>query len=610
MNNSKRIVYGFALMLIVVIILGNCSQLRERFAVGRGKPKVVVRMNQLGFLPDDIKTAILLSTSDNEVPACFISTSHRNGKTIESAYLFSVQPEPLAKGYGNFKSAFKLDLSRLSKPGNYFLTVGDTSIAFSVSDGLYPTEKLVGYISQQRCGYNPFLDTLCHQQDGRTMYGPMPDSTLIDVRGGWHDAGDYLRYMMTSGNTIGRLLFTYREHPSGWADDKNAMGQPGANGIPDILDEAKWGLDWMLKMHPAPDQLFHQVADDRDHAHWDLPQYDISDYGWGPGNDRVVYYATGKPQGLGKFQNTSDGIANLAGRYAAVMAMAADIWQNQLNNSTFSQTCLTAGTEVYQMGLDQPGHQEGTPCKAPYRYYESSWHDDMEWGAAELYRVTHEEKYLSQAKQFARVAGVTEWMGRDSANHYEFYPFMNLGHYELSKVVYDAAFIDTLANFYREGLERVQNRANRLESPFGYGIPFIWCSNNLAAALVNQGMLYEEMTGDTTYAPLVTNTRDWLLGRNPWGVSAFVGIGSVSPKDPHSVVADLTGREITGGMNDGPVYGSIYRQLKGIRLHDPDEYAPFQSDYVVYHDDLGDYSTNEPTLDGTAEAVVLFGITR
>jgi hypothetical protein len=234
----------------------------------------------------------------------------------------------------------------------------------------------------------------------------------------------------------------------------------------------------------------------------------------------------------------------------------------------------------------------------------------MEWGAAELYRATKDEKYLLDAKQFARNAGVTEWMGQDSARHYEFYPFMNLGHYELAKVVNDAPFVDTLANFYKEGLDRVQIRAERLNSPFGYGIPFIWCSNNLAAALVNQGILYERMTGDSTYSPLVTNTRDWLLGRNPWGVSAFVGIGSTSPQDPHSVIADITKREITGGMNDGPVYGSIYRQLKGIRLIEPDEYAPFQSDYVVYHDDLGDYSTNEPTLDGTAEAVVFFGMSR
>jgi hypothetical protein len=124
----------------------------------------------------------------------------------------------------------------------------------------------------------------------------------------------------------------------------------------------------MLKMHPAPDQLFHQVGDDRDHTGWELPQEDISDYGWGPGSYRVTYYANGKPQGLGKYQNTSTGIANLAGRYAAAMAMAAQIWQNDLRDKNFAERCLQAAREVYAMGKKQPGCQEGTPCRAPYRY--------------------------------------------------------------------------------------------------------------------------------------------------------------------------------------------------------------------------------------------------
>jgi hypothetical protein len=56
---------------------------------------------------------------------------------------------------------------------------------------------------------------------------------------------------------------------------------------------------------------------------------------------------------------------------------------------------------------------------------------------------------------------------------------------------------------------------------------------------------------------------------------------------------------------DGPVYGSIYKNLIGITLYQPDEYAAFQSDLVVYHDDYGDYSTNEPTMDGTASLIYL-----
>ena len=85
-------------------------------------------------------------------------------------------------------------------------------------------------------------------------------------------------------------------------DKVNALGQPYPNGIPDVLDEARWGLEWMLKLHPAPDQLYHQVADDRDHIGRRLPQNEIADYGWGKGGPRVVYFADGQPQGLQQVQ--------------------------------------------------------------------------------------------------------------------------------------------------------------------------------------------------------------------------------------------------------------------------------------------------------------------
>ncbi|HAE86475.1 TPA: glycoside hydrolase family 9, partial [Candidatus Marinimicrobia bacterium] len=108
----------------------------------------------------------------------------------------------------------------------------------------------------------------------------------------------------------------------------------------------KWGLDWMLRMHPEPDQLFHQIADDRDHIGFKYPYKDSSDYGWGPESYRIVYYATGKPQGLGRFTNTSTGLANLAGRYAAVMARAARIWKEDLNQPGQAEVFLKAGEEV------------------------------------------------------------------------------------------------------------------------------------------------------------------------------------------------------------------------------------------------------------------------
>lgn len=356
----------------------------------------------------------------------------------------------------------------------------------------------------------------------------------------------------------------------------------------------------MLKMHPAPDLLFHQVADDRDHIGFKLPYADSSDYGWGPDSYRTVYYASGKPQGLGKYTNTSTGMANLAGRYAAVMAMAADIWANDLDDTISAERSLQAAKEVYEMGLKQPGSQEGTPHLARYRYHEITWADDMEWGAAELFKVTGNERYLVDGKEFARKINTLSWMGKDTARHYEYYPFMNLGHYALYPLV-DASFQDTLAGYYRKGLEDLKRRAGN--NPYGIGYPFIWCSNNLGAATITQALLYERMTGNDTYRRMAIEIRDWLFGRNPWGASQIIGVPvqrGVTSQDPHDSISHLTGIKATGGLLDGPLYTATHNKHH-IQLFEPDEYAAFQSDLVVYHDDRGDYSTNEPTLDGTAE---------
>lgn len=565
-------------------------------------PTIYLRANQIGYLPQETKIAIAFLQRSAEKQRFEIIDAISSRRVWGPAQLGAN-----AGAWGNFAYHYRLDFSVFNKTGRFKLRiVGMTfeSLSFNIGPQTYNGlhELLLDYMRQQRCGYNPFLDEVCHQKDGRTMYGSMPDSTYIDASGGWHDAGDYLRYLLTSSNASARLLLSYRENRGSFRDAFNSLGQSGANGIPDILDEARWGLDWMLKMHPAANQLFHQVADDRDHLGWDLPYEDISDYGWGPGSYRVVYYATGKPQGLGQYQNTSTGIANLAGRYAAAMAMAARVWKDDLRDESFAARCLQAAREVYEMGKKQPGCQEGTPCRQPYRYYESTWEDDMEWGAAELFRASGEKNYLSEAKAFARQIASTSWTGADSARHYEFYPFANVGHYALYSLV-DRAFQDTLAGFYRESLDKMTARA--IKNPYRIAVPFIWCSNNLVVNFITHGLLYEKMTGDTRYRQLVLEHRDWLLGRNPWGISAFVGIppdGGNTPQFPHSVIADKTRRQITGGLNDGPVYASIFKSLRGIRLLREDPYADFQSDLVVYHDDIGDYSTNEPTMDGTADA--------
>ncbi len=562
-----------------------------------------IRINQTGYLPSETKQAIVFSHSA-KAPVMQLIAQQTGAVTAELSAK-SVE----ADGWGTFPYHWQADFTKVEKPGWYYLATADgkaQSIPFQISAQAFGgyADTLLIFMRQQRCGYNPHLDMVCHQRDGRAMFGPMPDSTFVDVSGGWHDAGDQLKYLITGSYATAHMLKAWELYPEAFSDKVNALGQPGSNNIPDVLDEARWGLDWIHKLHPAPDQLFHQVADDRDHRGWKMPDQDNSDYGWGANSYRVAYFATGEPQGLREHKSQATGLANLAGRSAAAMAMAARLWAKMAADSAYSDKCAQAARSLYALGRLKEGFQQGNSYGAPYRYSEDTWADDMEWGAAELYRLTGEEAYLEQAKAYARQAGTVSWMPLDTAEHYRYYPFVNMGHYALYDLV-DAGFQDTLAGYYRSGIEHTLERAQ--SNAYGVGVPFIWCSNNLVTALITQIILYEDMTGDYRYHDLLVQQRDWLMGRNPWGTSMFTSLPAHGeyPLDVHTSVWALTREKVPGGLLDGPVYATIFGSLRGLKLNEPDEFAAFQNPYVVYHDDIGDYSTNEPTMDGTAGAILM-----
>jgi hypothetical protein len=286
------------------------------------------------------------------------------------------------------------------------------------------------------------------------------------------------------------------------------------------------------------------------------------------------------------------------------MALAHQIWRDDPEHAGFAQTCLQAGREVYELGRASEGVQQGNSYKAPYRYEETTWADDMEWGAAELFRATGERRYLAEAQHYARLASDEGWMGKEQTGHYQDYPFMNVGHFRLYDLC-EASFQRTLAGYYRDGIERCVQAGEG--NPYGVGAPFIWCSNNLLVALATQCLLYERMTGDSRYRAFAARQHDWLLGCNPWGTTMFMGIGTDSPEDVHLMTTRLLKRPVRGGLVDGPVYDRIFKSLKGVAITLPDPLAAFQGP-AVYHDDWQDYASNEPTMDGTASATLLFAL--
>src|SRR5688500_2259170 len=541
-----------------------------------GSPPSVIRINQLGYLPNGSKTAVMCVVADSQAgtPAAPASVSFAVEDTTGRQAL-SPRTARASGAFGPCTQTYRLDFSALRRPGRYRVVSGAVrSPVVRVDARAYAgaADTLLYYMRQQRSGYNPTLRDSVHKLDGIIVDHPTRTGEFINVSGGWADAADYLQYVTTSATATYVMLKARTDYPRAFSDRFAANGLPGGNGVDDALDEARHGLEWLLRMFPDDSTMFNQLADDRDHSFFDLPTTDSSDYGWGKGKERPVYPCTGKPQGLFTGKNRATGYASTAGKYAATFALASRTYAS--SDPAFARLLAERARAAYALGVKYPGNCQTAPGRAPYFYEEENWVDDMELGAAELYALTKEPSFLRDAMAHAGKEPYTPWMGADTARHYEWYPWINHGHDALWRVA-DRAGKRQMAAYYRQGLERVVARAN---NGFRVGIPFIWCSNNLMSAFATQALLYRRMTGDTRFREHEAAALDWLFGANPWGTSMVIGLpwSGTWPRDPHSVMAKQIGIETQlGGLVDGPVYRSIFANLRGIRLFDPDEYAAF-----------------------------------
>ena len=567
------------------------------FSSLRGQESRWVRINQVGYLPTDVKVAVYISLDSGNVGR-FELRDALTGKVV-----FKAAPKESANpGKWGMKKAYRLDFSSIQKEGGYYLTCGGAkSPVFRISADVYDSmaDYLLIYMRQQRCGDNPYNNVLCHQDDGYIVDHPTRTGEKIDVRGGWHDAADYLQYQTTSATATYQLLFAYsrQKDKSVFKDNYKADGRKGSNGIPDILDEARWGLEWLMRMNPEDKVMFDQIADDRDHAGMHLPQNDKIDYGWGPGKGRPVYFVTGKPQGLGKWVNRTTGVASVAGKFASSFALGADVFKDI--DPDFSKKMNVKSLQAYAFAEEKPGNTQTACLKSPYFYEEDSYVDDIELAASTMYDITGSADWKKKADYWGQLEPITPWMELGRARHYQWYPFVNLGHFYLAESK-DSVVSAKYEGFMRDGLQDIFKRAEG--DPFLNGIPYVWCSNNLTAGAITQARLYRQVSGDATFDEMEAALRDWIFGCNPWGTSMISGIPYHGdyPVEPHSSYVLINHDIPYGGLVDGPVYRTVFLERAGKSLRHKDSYAAFNNGIAVYHDDIGDYASNEQTMDGTA----------
>lgn len=524
-----------------------------------------IRVNSIGYHPGDTKMGLALTDLD---------LSGRQFEVVTGDRILAAGPVGADRGpYASFEHLYELDFSSFSTEGAFQLQIDENrSDPFEISKDVYKAliPLTIQFFQVQRCGANPaIMHGECHADDGIIHDGPKKGRG-IDASGGWHDAGDYLKFYLTTAFTVDMMLSAYLQQPEVFQSIDGAK-------TPAVLQEARVGLEWLDKMWRPADAgsfLYYQVGDVGDHQRWRLPEKD---------SDQTPRPVWPVEEGKG---------ANLAGKGAAAMAMAAVIWGDKTEpyyDRDFARDMISGARSLYQYGKKRP-----TVQSAAGFYEETSSSDDMAFAAAQLYRATGEIAYLRDARAYAFEAG--------SAGGLDWNNLHALAHYELAKL--DPASLGQSVRFLEADLLPAEILAAR--NPFFSGVDtFFWGVNLNLAGLALEAMWFEDLTHNPRFRWMAQRQRDFLFGANPWGV-CWVSKGCLGrmPERPHHRIADLSGSALPGFWGPGPVPLADF-QARDIVLDEKDGLARFQNERAVYHDDRADYMTNEPTITMNAVGLAL-----
>jgi len=514
-----------------------------------------IRLNQVGYLNHDIKRTVLGSDEDLKGRKFFIK------RLSDEQILFSDDIGTSKSGISKdtpFRFNYILDFSDVRTDGSYYLELqdGTRSHPFEINNYFYRSiiDKLLYFLRVARCGdTRPELHKPCHLHDATNVN--------LDLTGGWHDAGDFLKFTHQIAYTTYLLLLSYEVNKAGYRQN---FRDSDKNGIDDILDEAKIGIDYLVKCYPDENRFISMVGDfDADH----------SQPGRMPEND--VLASTRRPASI-KFDRSK------LAKYAYTMALASKIFEEKPGNESSAKTYLLLAKRAYDRA----------------KTIESGKYDQLCLAATELYLATKEKTYLSEAKYFNEKTTVAYWGGY--ANN------TNLAHARIASIYPEsiARLKKSVAHFYAASQKNI----------FGFSAPYAWGSLYSAISSGSAGLFYNLLTGDDSFNDLPRHIKDYTLGVNPWGVCFISGLGTVYPKNIHNNLAVMLKKEgkqenatITGAVAEGPYDRKDWDKKYSRRVPaNKDVFSRFQTSEFVYHDHVADYVTNEPTIYGAAEAVLFF----
>ena len=554
------------LIFIIVISFISTSLL---FAQGE------IKLNQLGFTPESPKIAVVPGNVEGifqVVDASSGDVLFESNMGVPRHWEFSDEMVSIA------------DFSEFTEPGRYRIVheQAGSSYDFEIRNDIF---REVSKASIKAFYFNRASTELLEEHAGiwaRPMGHPddvvyvhesaateeRPEGYVFSSPKGWYDAGDYNKYAVNSGISTYTLMAAYEHYPEYYRNLSLNIPESGNNN-PDLLDEIRWNLDWLLTAQdPNDGGVYHKVTT-KNFAGVVMPHEATADR-----------FAVMKSTG---------GTLN----FAAVMATAARVYSEY--DPAFAEQAIEAAEYAWQWAIENPEQYYVQPEDIQTGAYGNrELSDEFDWAAAELYITTGNDEYWN-ARNFDEInVGVPSW------GYVRPLAWVSLAHHR-----------ENLTGAADLGLieRRIMKQADELLEEFNrsaYGITkgrygnrdFVWGSNGVIGNHSLMLLQAYRLNGDETYLDAARANLDYILGRNATGYSFVTGFGSKPPMFPHH-------RQSAADDNEDPVPGFV--------IGGP---QPGQQDSCEYPSDLPattfldhwcSYSTNEVAINWNAPLVYLIG---
>jgi endoglucanase len=573
--------YGRELLLSVLLaglLLCPSALVYGAESTGTESSRLAIKVDQVGYPLNGSKVALVSSHA----------TTFEIRRSSDGGVVFRGKLTPPQSDPDSGDQLQAADFSALRQDGSFYLEVPGVGRSWDFTVGKNVFEHTY-YLAMrgfygQRCGtavdlgpeFPGYSHAICHQHG--EFHPSSGASGPRDNVGGWHDAGDYGRYMVNSGISTGTLLWAWEIYGRKLRNISLRIPESG-NGTPDILNEARWNLEWMLKMQDDDGGAWHKQTSER-----------FSGF-VAPEDDKLPSEVIGT--GAAPYKSTC-ATADLA----AVGAIAARVYKPY--DAKFAARALEAARRAWVWTEKNPNViYRNPPGVTTGEYGDASCKDERLWAAAELDRTTGEAQYNDFFLK--NYADFLPNLDSPPAENWSSVGSMGLWTYALSRREgLDAKAVAAIRERTLEAARAVVERTRA--NPYRMSMQarnFVWGSNGVAAGYGVYLLIANELAPDNSFVDAARDNLHYLLGRNTFSLSWVTQVGEHPFQHPHH-------RPSGSGKQPGPWPGLLSggpnaRRQDAVLAALPKDLPPAK----VYADQLASYASNEICINWQASLVFL-----